>query len=179
MFGRIFCHVRWSIFLGGWRFWKVNNRRFKEFRVSIVMAHEKFPTFAYGTRSYFLFLHFWKCQCSLLSALTCEPYFIIINKNDHFIQILYWFWDYSNFVTTILMFLVMISSCCWISKFLIVFMLVWSNLWSSHLNCYTLVSLKPQMWILLINSSLKNMLVFIVTLHHYWSVGLIVLVYIK
>ncbi len=40
------------------RFWKVHNRRFKEFRVLIVMAHEKFPTFAYGIRLYFLFLHF-------------------------------------------------------------------------------------------------------------------------
>jgi hypothetical protein len=27
------------------RFWKVNNRRFKGFKVSIIMGHEKFPTF--------------------------------------------------------------------------------------------------------------------------------------
>jgi hypothetical protein len=40
------------------KFWKVNNRRFKEFRVSIVMAHAKFLTFAYGTKLCFLFLHF-------------------------------------------------------------------------------------------------------------------------
>ncbi len=43
------------------RFWKVNSTRFKGFRVSINMAHEKFPTFAFGTRLYFLFLDFWKC----------------------------------------------------------------------------------------------------------------------
>jgi hypothetical protein len=71
------------------RFWKVNSIRFKGFRVSIVMAHEKFPTFAFGIRLYFLFLDFWKCQCTLLGALTCELDFIIINKNDHFIQIVY------------------------------------------------------------------------------------------
>jgi len=31
------------------------HRRFKGFRVSIIMGHEKFPTFAFGTRLYFLF----------------------------------------------------------------------------------------------------------------------------
>jgi hypothetical protein len=35
------------------RFQKVNNIRFKGFRVSIIMGHEKFPTFAFGTRLYF------------------------------------------------------------------------------------------------------------------------------
>ncbi len=68
---------------------EMNSRRFKGFRVSIIMAHEKFPTFAFGTRLYFLFLDFWKCQCTLLGPLTCELDFIIINKNDHFIQIVY------------------------------------------------------------------------------------------
>jgi len=65
-----------------------------------MMGHEKFPTFAIGIRLYFLLLDFWKCQCTLLGALTCRLDFIIINKNDHFIQIVYKFWDYSNFVTT-------------------------------------------------------------------------------
>jgi len=69
------------------RIQKVNNRRFKGFRVSIIIGHEKFPTFAFGTRLYFLFLEFWRCQCTLLGALTCRLDFIIINKNDHFIQI--------------------------------------------------------------------------------------------
>ncbi len=71
------------------RFQKVNNRRFKGFRVSIIMGREKFPTFVFGTRLYFSFLDFWKCQCTLLGALKCRPNFIIINKNDHFIQIVY------------------------------------------------------------------------------------------
>ncbi len=61
------------------------HRRFKGFRVSIIMGHEKIPTFAFGTRLYFLFLDFWKCQCTLLGALTSRPDFIIINKHDHFI----------------------------------------------------------------------------------------------
>jgi hypothetical protein len=57
-------------------FWKVNNRRSKGFRVSIIMGHEKFPTFAFGTRLYFLFLDFWRCQCTLLGVLTCRANFI-------------------------------------------------------------------------------------------------------
>jgi hypothetical protein len=82
------------------RFQKVNNRRFKGFRVSIIMGHENSQHLHFGTRLYFLFLDFWKCQCTLLGALTCRPDFIIISKNEHFIQIVYLFWDYSNFVTT-------------------------------------------------------------------------------
>ncbi len=175
MFGRIFGHVWWSIFLGGWKwgFWKVNSIRFKGFRVSIVMAHEKFPTFASETRLYFLFLDFWKCQCTLLGVLTCELDFIIINKNDHFIQIVYWFWDYSNFVTTHLNasgddFILLLSKqifddCLHVG-------LVQSK-------PFYLVSLKPQMWILFIKFSLKHMLVLTITLHHCWGVGLIVLVH--
>jgi hypothetical protein len=62
------------------RFWKMKNRRFKGFRVLIIMGHENFPTFAIGTRLYFSFLDFWKCQCTLLGALTCRFNFIIINK---------------------------------------------------------------------------------------------------
>jgi hypothetical protein len=60
----------------------------------------KNPNICIWNKVYFLFLDFWKCQFTLLGVLKCELDFIIINKNDHFIQIVYWFWDYSNFVTT-------------------------------------------------------------------------------
>jgi hypothetical protein len=32
------------------RFWKVNNKRFRGFRVLIILGLEKIPTYAFGTR---------------------------------------------------------------------------------------------------------------------------------
>jgi hypothetical protein len=40
------------------RFQKVNNRRFKGFKVSIIMGHEKFPTFAFWNKVVFFVFRF-------------------------------------------------------------------------------------------------------------------------
>jgi hypothetical protein len=40
------------------RFWKMNSKRLRGLRVLIILGHENFPTFSFGTRMYFLVLDF-------------------------------------------------------------------------------------------------------------------------
>jgi hypothetical protein len=48
----------WFSWLMEMRFWKMNSIRLRGLKVLIIMIHEKFPTFAFGTRMYFFPLDF-------------------------------------------------------------------------------------------------------------------------